>query len=43
MEEEKRESEKLETIDSFEKRKIIRNGLFSNGNQRSLFAEALEG
>lgn len=43
MDEEKQERESLETIDSFEKRKIIRKGLFMDNNRRSLFVEALEG
>jgi len=40
---EKEEKAKLETIDIFEKRKIIQKGLFANGIRRSLFEEALRG
>jgi superfamily II DNA or RNA helicase len=42
-EQEQMERESCETIDSFEKRKIIQKGLFMDSNKRTLFAESLEG
>lgn len=43
IEEEKKENMKLEEVSSFEKRKIVRNGLFMNPNRRTLFEEAKRG
>jgi superfamily II DNA or RNA helicase len=43
MQEEERLKTECESIDSFEKRKIIQKGLFADDTRRSLFAEALGG